>query len=76
MFLMARAAVFMSRNVQIALQVTAPKGLVNAVLIAMTASHSTRLEHVCKISYSVPTVILLAIPLTLASAPSASLATF
>jgi len=48
MFLMAKAAVFISRNVPIALQVTAPKALVNVVLIAMTALHSIRLEHVCK----------------------------
>jgi len=73
---MARVAVFMSRNVQIALQVTAPKTLVNVVSIATRALHSVQLEHVCKISYAVPTVILLAVPLTLESAPSASLATF
>jgi len=64
----------MSRNVPIALQVTAPKALVNVALIAMMALHSIRLEHVCKISCAVPTV--LAVPLTLESALSVSLATF
>jgi len=44
------------------------------VPIAMTALHSIRLEHVCKISCAVPTV--LAVPLTLESALSVSLATF
>jgi len=73
---MARVAVFMSRNVRIALQVTAPKALVNVVLVAMAAFFSVQLERVCKISYAVPTVILLAVPLTLESAPSASMATF
>jgi len=61
MFQMARVAVFMNRNVRIALQVTAPKALVNVVSIAMTALHSIRQEHVFKINtaqVSAKTVII------------------